>query len=87
MAHQMLKVESAPIFVSDTWEALLDKIGNTKFQGLSSTECNFQGLLRPLIFILKFKDFQGLSRRVGTLLPVFCLHSPSTQFSNFFNEA
>ena len=30
MPHQMLKVESAPIFVSDTWEALLNKIGNTK---------------------------------------------------------
>ena len=67
MLHQMLKVESAPIFVSDTWEALLDKIGNTKFQGLSSTDCNFQGLLRPWIFILKFKDFQGLSRRMRTL--------------------
>ena len=70
MPHQMLKVESVPIFVSDTWEALLDKIGNTKFQGLSSTDCNFQGLLRPWIFILKFKDFQGLSRRVRTLYNV-----------------
>ena len=68
MPHQMLKVESAPIFVSDTWEALLDKISNTKFQGLSSTDCNLQGLLRPWIFILKFKNFQGLSRRVRTLM-------------------
>ena len=46
MPHQMLKVESASIFVSDTWEALLDKIGNTKFQGLSSTT-------------VIFKDFKG----------------------------
>ena len=67
MPHQILKVESVPIFVSDTWEALLDKTCNTKFQGLSGTDCNFQGLLRPWIFILKFKDFQGLSRRVRTL--------------------
>ena len=58
MPHQMLKVESAPIFVSDTWEALLDKTGNTKFEGL----------LRPWIFILKSKDFQGHSRRMRTLM-------------------
>ena len=57
MPHQMLKVESARIS-SQTWEASLDKIGN-KFQVLSSTDRNFQGLLRPWIFVLKFKDFQG----------------------------
>ena len=51
--HQMLKVESVP---SQALEKLRWKIGN-KFQGLSSTDCNFQGLLRPWIFILKFKDF------------------------------
>ena len=59
MPHQMLKVESVPIFVSDTWEALLDKIGNTKFQGLSSTDCNFQGLEFLFSNSRTFKDFQG----------------------------
>ena len=38
--------------------SMLDEI-SYKFQGLSSTDCNFQGLSRPWIFILKFKDFQG----------------------------
>ena len=37
---------------------MLDEI-SYKFQGLSSSDYNFQGLSRPLIFILKFKDFQG----------------------------
>ena len=36
----------------------LDKV-STEIQGLSSTNCNFEGLLRPRIFILKFNDFQG----------------------------
>ena len=30
-----------------------------EIQALSRTNCNFQGLLRPWIFNLKFKDFQG----------------------------
>ena len=38
-----------------------------EIQGLSSTDCNFQGLSRPWIFILKFKDIQGLLRCVRTL--------------------
>ena len=28
-----------------------------EIQGLSTIDCNFQGLLRPWIFMLKFKDF------------------------------
>ena len=48
---------------------ILDKI-SYEFQGLSSTDCNFQGLSRPWIFIFRFKDFQGLSRRVRTLFTV-----------------
>ena len=63
MPHQMLKVESAPIFISDTWEASLDKIGN-KFQGLSSTDCNLRNF-KALNF---YFEIQGLSRRVRTLL-------------------
>ena len=42
----------------DTCESGLDKV-SAEVQGLSSTDCNFQGLSRPLIFILKLKDFQG----------------------------
>ena len=38
-----------------------------EIQGLFSTDCNFQGLSRPWIFILKFKDFQELSRCVLTM--------------------
>ena len=40
------------------WESGLEKV-STKFQGLSGTDCNFQGFSRPWIFILKFKDCQG----------------------------
>ena len=40
----------------------LDKV-STEIQGLSSIDCNFQGLLRALNFYLKisrtFLDFQG----------------------------
>ena len=53
----ILKVFLSFLFLA-TWESSLEKVG-TKFQGLSSTECNFQGFSRPWIFILKFKDFQG----------------------------
>ena len=31
-----------------------------EIQRLSSTNCNFQGLSRPWILVLKFKDFQGV---------------------------
>ena len=31
-----------------------------EIQGLSTIDCNFQGLSRPWIFMLKFKDFQGV---------------------------
>ena len=41
---------------------------SNEIQGLSSTDCNFQELSRPWIFILKFKGlFQGISRYVRTL--------------------
>ena len=49
-----------------TWESGLDKV-STEIQGLASTDCNFQGLSRPWIFILKFKDYQELLRCVRTL--------------------
>ena len=41
----------------------MDKV-STQIQGLSSTDCNFQGLSRPRTFYFKF---QGLSRCVRTL--------------------
>ena len=45
-------------FILGTWEFGLDKV-STEIQGLSSTDCNFQGLSRPWTFYFKF---QGLSR-------------------------
>ena len=45
-------------FILGTWESGLDKV-STEIQGLSSTDCNFQGLSRPWTFYFKF---QGLSR-------------------------
>ena len=36
----------AYIFILGTLESRMDEI-SYKFQGLSSTDCNFQGLLRP----------------------------------------
>ena len=53
-------------FILGTWESGLDKV-STEIQGLSSTDCNFQGLSRPWTFYFKF---QGLSRCVRTLLPL-----------------
>ena len=50
-------------FILGTWESGLDKV-TTEIQGLSSTDCNFQGLSRPWTFYFKF---QGLSRCVRTL--------------------
>ena len=53
----------------------LDKV-STKIQGLASTDCNFQGLSRPWISILKFKDFQGACEPCHThfhyLIVLFC---------------
>ena len=50
--HEQYYPEGLSVFVG------LDKV-STEIQGLSSTNCNFEGLLRPRIFILKFNDFQG----------------------------
>ena len=67
--QEQLEGLSARLLLLGTWKSRLDKV-STEIQGLSSTHCNFQGLSRPCIFILKFKDFQGLLRCVQTL---FCL--------------
>ena len=50
--HEQYYPEGLSVFVG------LDKV-STVIQGLSSTNCNFEGLLRPQIFILKFNDLQG----------------------------
>ena len=53
-------------FILVTFESGLDKV-STEIQGLSSVDCNFQGLSRPWTVYFKF---QGLSRCVQTLLPL-----------------
>lgn len=56
----------AYIFIPGTLEWRMNEI-SCQFQGLFSTDCNFQGLWIPWIFILKLKDIQRLSRSVQTL--------------------
>ena len=51
--HEQFYLKGLSVFVG------LDKV-STKIQGLSSTDCNIQGLSRPVISILKFKDFQSV---------------------------
>ena len=54
--QEQLEGLSARLLLLGTWKSRLDKV-STEIQGLSSTHCNFQGLSRPWIFILKI---QGL---------------------------
>ena len=57
-------------------EFYLNYIVSIEIQGLSSTNCNFRGLSRPSIFILKFKDFQGVCEPCANLnLPVYRLYA------------
>ena len=65
MSNFILKVFLCLLLLG-TWESGLDKV-STEIQGFSSTDCNFKGLWRPWIFILKFQHFQGLLRCVRTL--------------------
>ena len=59
-------------FILGTWESGLDKV-STEIQGLSSTDCNFQGLSRPWTFYFKF---QGLSRTFKVRAnPGMCMQS------------
>ena len=66
----------AYIFTQGTLESMLDEI-SYKIQGLSSTDCNFQGLSRPCIFL----EIQGLSRRMRTL--VGCLKCVNASLVGF----
>ena len=52
MSNFILKVFPCLLLLV-TWESGLDKV-STEFQGVSSTDCNFQELSRPWIFVLKF---------------------------------
>ena len=47
------------MFVPLPLEFYLNYTVSNEIQGLSSIDHNFQGLSRPSIFILNFKDFQG----------------------------
>ena len=57
--HEQFFPEGLSVFAPFSLEFYLNYKVSIEIQGLSSTECNFQGLSRPWIFILKFKDFQG----------------------------
>ena len=46
------------VFAPSSLEFYLNYKVSIEIQGLSSTDCNFQGLSRTWIYILKFKDFQ-----------------------------
>ena len=57
--HDLFYPEGLSVFAFFSLEFYLNYKVSIEIQGLSSTDCNFQGLSRPWIFILKFKDFQG----------------------------
>ena len=46
------------MFAPFSLEFYLNSKVSIEIQGLSSTDCNFQGHSRPRIFILKFKTFK-----------------------------
>ena len=46
------------MFAPFSLEFYLNSTVSIEIQGLSSTDCNFQGHSRPRIFILKFKTFK-----------------------------
>ena len=47
------------MFAPFSLEIYLNYKVSIEIQGLSNTDCNFQGLSRPWIFIFKFKNFQA----------------------------
>ena len=50
--------EGLPVFAPFSLGFYLNYGVSIAVPGLSSTDCNFQGLSKPSIFILKFKDFK-----------------------------
>ena len=64
--HNMSNFILFSVFAPFSLEFYLNYKVSIKIQGLFRSDCSFQGLSRSCIFILKFKDFQGLSRCVLT---------------------
>ena len=54
--------EGLPVFAPLSLGFYLNYGVSIVVPGLSSTDCNFQGLSKPSIFILKFKEFQGVCK-------------------------
>ena len=59
--HEQFYLKGLSVFVG------LDKV-STKIQELSSTDCKFQGLSRPWISILKFKDLKPYGFRAFSVI-------------------
>ena len=58
--HEQFHPEGLSVLAPFSLEFHIHYKVSIEIQGLSSSDCNFQGLSRPQIFILKFKEFQGL---------------------------
>ena len=52
--HEQFYPEGPSVFAPFSLEFYLNYRVNIEIQGLSSTDCNFQGLSRPWIFLLKY---------------------------------
>ena len=55
--HEQFYPEGLSVFAPFSLEFYIHYKVSIEIQGPSSSDCNFQGLSRPQIFILKFKDF------------------------------
>ena len=71
LPHQENFILTVFVFAPFPLQFFLNYSVSIEIQGLSSTDCNFQGLSRPWIFFLKGKDFQGFLRCVQTLQTCF----------------
>ena len=55
--HEQFYLEGLSVFAPFSLEFYIHYKVSIEIQELSSSDCNDQGLSRPQIFILKFKDF------------------------------
>ena len=55
--HEQFYPEGLSVFAPFSLEFYIHYKVSIEIQGPSSSDCNFQGLSRPQIFSLKFKDF------------------------------
>ena len=60
--HEQFYPKGLSAFAPFSLEFYLNYRVSIEILGLSSTNCNFQGLSRPWIYILKFKDFKGVCK-------------------------